>query len=187
MALIAPPFGSLCLFTPLWGPPLLFYTAQPPRAPRGPTFSLTDIAIGMGMLSLANGLVGMVRTDMEPRELVFMFAAANVLAAGTWILGLRRLAKHGIEQQSHRLLFQIVLHPLAICAPSGVILNGCLIAPILLNQFDPNDIRTLPALGGVIVTGIWAGVCLFTRAWFFRLLAGRTVGESASATASAGP
>lgn len=129
------------------------------------------------MLSLANGLVGAVRADMAPGELVFTFATANVLAAGTWILGLRRLAKHGIERQSHRLLFQIVLHPLAICAPSGVILNGCLIAPILLNRFDPNDIGTLPALGGVIVTGIWMGICLLTRAWFFRLLARRADGS----------
>jgi hypothetical protein len=116
-------FCTLIFFTPLWGPSLLFRKLGAPTKPTRPVpaFSLTDVLVLLALLSLVNAALAQMPFDISDSWRVFLFTGANSILALTWLLGLRQMESHAIQQQSSRLMFQLALHPLAIFGPAGII------------------------------------------------------------------
>ena len=106
------------------------------------------------------------------RALVIPLAAANVLVGCVWFIGLRRLQTLGIRHQSSRLIFQAILHPLAILGPAGVVIDAFLLVATVVGAIATRTFEGYALIPASFVAVLfWSAISLATRRWFLRLLA----------------
>ena len=125
--------GSIFFFVPLWGPLLVFRNVGVviQRAPGLARFSILDGFILVGFLAGANAVTSLLRGEIPQTWFFYSVSAANVLIFAIWLRGLRFMERCEITQPRSRVLFQVLLHPMAIFGPSGTLMNGFIFLSML--------------------------------------------------------
>lgn len=165
--------GSLMLFTPLWGPRLV-YGKHPghlqKQCPNRLRFSLRDVACLFVYLAIANALFQLIRSEYRffPTLSIVMPVLANLFAILAWILAFRFADRWNIKTTFRRVLAMLVFFPLSAVA----VAHGCMCCLMLLSgleAFSDGFISGLTQYVSSPVSIAACGMLLFSLATIYAL------------------
>ncbi len=148
-------FNALAMFVPAWGARVVFRKLIPRVRERPkPRYFVVDVIVLLAMLAAANAFAPLLRSEYTAGRVMVVLAGANMLVIGTWLIGLRALARCQITSTGHRILFHVVLHPLAILGPASVITAGMFVFGSLEMFDDPSPQKLFEYLTFVILVAL---------------------------------
>jgi hypothetical protein len=133
-------FGTLLLFTPIWGPVTVYAGLSPkPILPsRGiPKFTMGDLACLFVYVAVANAMFQTVREEYRlfPTFAVLMPIMGNALAIATWLLSVRFADERQARTTSKRTAVILLFFPLAAVIIANLIAS-CMILLSGLEMFS---------------------------------------------------
>ena len=116
--------GSLMLFTPLWGPRLVYGGRLEHVTKQRLRFSLRDLACLFVYLGIANALFQLIRSEYRffPTLSVLIPVLANLLAILAWILALRFADGWNVTTTFERSLAMLIFFPLSAMAVAQILM-----------------------------------------------------------------
>ncbi len=116
--------GSLMLFTPLWGPRLVYGGRSEHVTKQRLRFSLSDLACLFVYLGIANALFQLIRSEYRffPTLSVLMPVLANLFAILAWILALRFADGWKVATTFERSLAMLIFFPLSAMAVAQILM-----------------------------------------------------------------
>ena len=167
--------GTLMLFTPLWGPGLVFARLRRPKHLQSSArfqFTVLDMACLFVYLAIANSPIGLIRGDynfLQNFFAVFMLLMTNLFAVLLWTLAFRFANSENVRKPFERTLILIVFFPVSVVAVAQVALVSFFVIPWVLigvgwPKDSPNDqifvlVSCMLFLFGLVM------IFLLRRAW----------------------